>query len=155
MGDDDGGAFAAKQFERADDDCVDTTTWGEGGLLRALRAVKPNHPNIILIHDMAEINGELCMIMESYKCSLQDALHGGALTASKGSQVRIARGCLSGVAFLHSCRTMHRDIKPGNIMLTESMDPVLIDFSLGKVDLGVEKSAETAPRTAKERRQKK
>jgi len=86
---------------------------------------------------------------------LQDALHGGALTTSKGSQVRIASGCLSGIAFLHSCGTMHRDIKPGNIMLTESMDPVLIDFSLGKVDLGVEKSTETAPRTAKERRQQK
>lgn len=153
--DDDGQAFAAKQFERAEDDCVDTTTLREFGLLRALRSVQPNHPNVITIVDMADINGELCMIMESYRCSLADALHGGALGAAKGSQVRVASGCLSGVAFLHACRTMHRDIKPGNVMLTDSLDPVLIDFSLGKVDLGSARAADTAPRTAKERRQKK
>ena len=31
----------------------------------------------------------------------------------------IVRECLSGLAFLHSVAKMHRDIKSGNILLTE------------------------------------
>merc|ERR1712203_444892 len=51
---------------------------------------------------------------------------------------------------------MHRDIKPGNIMLTPDLDPVLIDFSLAKVDLKLDSTLtdSRAPRSAKERRRK-
>eukprot|EP00747_Dinoflagellata_sp_TGD_P003335 gnl/TRDRNA2_/TRDRNA2_107886_c1_seq1.p1 gnl/TRDRNA2_/TRDRNA2_107886_c1~~gnl/TRDRNA2_/TRDRNA2_107886_c1_seq1.p1 ORF type:complete len:426 (-),score=92.89 gnl/TRDRNA2_/TRDRNA2_107886_c1_seq1:112-1323(-) len=152
--DEDGHEWAAKQFESAEDGGVDTTTLREIGLLRALRAADALHANIVVLADMASINGELCMIMANYKCSLRDALAGGALTTSKGVQVSVAHGLLSAVAFLHSCKAMHRDIKPGNVMLTDDLEPVLIDFSLGKVDLGNVQGEQRVPRTAKERRKK-
>lgn len=151
--DNDGRQWAGKQFETAEDGAVDTTTLREIGLLRALRAAGSLHPNVVALADMASINGELCMIMASYKCSLRDGLLGGALAATKGSQVRVAGGLLKAVAFLHACKTFHRDIKPGNIMLTDELDSILIDFSLGKLDLGSAKDEEDrAPRTARERR---
>eukprot|EP00928_Gymnodinium_smaydae_P042484 TRINITY_DN285_c1_g1_i1.p1 TRINITY_DN285_c1_g1~~TRINITY_DN285_c1_g1_i1.p1 ORF type:complete len:594 (+),score=102.98 TRINITY_DN285_c1_g1_i1:54-1835(+) len=152
--DDDGQEWAAKQFERAEDGCVDNTTLREIAILRSFRASGVTHPHIINIHDMARINDELCMIMASYKCSLMDALQGGALATAKGSQVRVARGLLGAVAFLHGCKAIHRDIKPGNVMLTEALEPVLIDFSLAKVELDNVLTAERAPRTAREKRRK-
>lgn len=152
--DDEGQQWAAKQFETGEDGGVDNTTLREIGLLRALRAATAMHPNIIPLHDMATINNELCMIMPSYRCSLADALCGGALTSTKGAQVRVAFGLLSAVKYLHACKTMHRDIKPGNVMLTDDLDPVLIDFSLAKLELDSTHFEERAPRTAKERRRK-
>merc|ERR1711972_281474 len=94
--------------------------------------------------------------MASYKCSLRDAVAGGAMESTKGAQLRVARGLLSAVAFLHASGTMHRDIKPGNVMLTDELEPVLIDFSLAKVELKLESAvAESrAPRSAKEKRRK-
>eukprot|EP00927_Polykrikos_kofoidii_P015131 TRINITY_DN16711_c1_g1_i1.p1 TRINITY_DN16711_c1_g1~~TRINITY_DN16711_c1_g1_i1.p1 ORF type:complete len:581 (+),score=90.70 TRINITY_DN16711_c1_g1_i1:52-1794(+) len=153
--DDDGGTWAAKQFERAEDDGVDTTTLREIGLLRALRAADALHPNVVQIRDMADINGELCMILPAFKCSLRDALSGQALSSAKGSQVRVATGLLAGISFLHSCKTMHRDIKPGNIMLTDDLEPVLIDFSLAKIEVDHSQAEKRQPRTAKEKRRKK
>lgn len=150
--DDDGQVWAAKQFEVAEDGGVDTTTLREIGLLRAFRGAGASHPNLIEIADMASINGELCMIMPNYTCSLRDALSGGALAATKGSQVRVAHGLLSAVAFMHACKSMHRDIKPGNVMLTDSMEPILIDFSLAKIE--IPQAEEREPRTAKEKRRK-
>lgn len=150
--DEEGLEWAAKQFERAEDGGVDTTTMREIAFLRSLRAADLLHPNVVALHDMAPINGELCMIMASYKCSLRDALKGGAV---KGAQLRVAHGLLSAVAFMHSLKAMHRDIKPGNVMLTDELDPVLIDFSLAKVDLGESQQVvERVARTAKERRRK-
>merc|ERR1711920_767108 len=75
------------------------------------------------------------------------------MESTKGAQLRVARGLLSAVAFLHASGTMHRDIKPGNVMLTEELEPVLIDFSLAKVELDLP-HMERAPRTAKEKRRK-
>jgi len=42
----------------------------------------------------------------------------------------IIKESLSGLNFLHSCRKLHRDIKCGNILLTESGDVKLADFGV-------------------------
>merc|ERR1712008_309543 len=152
--DDDGQQWAAKQFENAEDGGVDNTTLREIGLLRVFRARKIMHPNIVPLHDITSINGELCMIMPSYPYSLADALRGGALASTKGAQLRITGGLVSAVKYLHPCKTMHRDIKPGNVMLNNEMDAILIDFSLAKLEVDSTLDQERAPRTARERRRK-
>lgn len=47
---------------------------------------------------------------------------------------RIARGCLKGLAFLHANKVCHLDIKPANIVLRRSGEPVIVDLGLACFD---------------------
>ncbi|ESR56046.1 hypothetical protein CICLE_v10022278mg [Citrus x clementina] len=49
---------------------------------------------------------------------------------------RIARGIASGLEYLHmyhSLRIIHRDIKPGNVLIDDDMEDRISDFGLAKV----------------------
>jgi serine/threonine protein kinase len=39
---------------------------------------------------------------------------------------------LQGLDFMHSCGIMHRDIKPGNLLINPNMDVKIADYGLGK-----------------------
>ena len=42
--------------------------------------------------------------------------------------LKIMYGCLCALRFIHSCNVIHRDIKPGNILLDENLSVKLADF---------------------------
>ena len=45
-------------------------------------------------------------------------------------QVRFVYQLLSALVFLHDNNLMHRDVKPDNVLVNQSLEPVLCDFSL-------------------------
>ncbi|HXA57923.1 MAG TPA: serine/threonine-protein kinase [Streptosporangiaceae bacterium] len=53
------------------------------------------------------------------------ALRGRALS-------RLSTGLASALAAIHGAGVIHRDLKPGNVMLVESGEPVLIDFGIAQ-----------------------
>ncbi|XP_044318620.1 G-type lectin S-receptor-like serine/threonine-protein kinase At1g11410 [Triticum aestivum] len=48
-------------------------------------------------------------------------------------RLEIVRGVAVGVEFLHSKQVIHRDLKPGNILLDDSWNPKIADFATAKL----------------------
>ena len=103
-------------------------TLREISALRLMRG-KNGHPGVLRMLDVIEHDGEICMVMPKYPCNLTDAVKGNAVGKNK---LKISHMLLSSVAYMHAQGFMHRDIKGDNVMLTDNMEPVLIDLSLAK-----------------------
>ena len=102
----------------------------------------PKHPNIANYEEFYsyEDHRGVCdyAIMQYYPDgNLSNAIKQG-LTAEQKED--IATQLLEGIAFLHEHKVVHRDLKPGNILIVrdgDSIIPLITDFGLSKAaDLG-------------------
>jgi len=113
-------------------------------LLREARAASAlNHPNIVNIYEVGSDNGVDFIAMEFIEGkSLGDIIPGKGLPL--GKTLDYAAQIASGLAKAHAAGVIHRDLKPGNVMLTgpASGHPGLVkllDFGLARrVELGEE-----------------
>ncbi|MEX2578502.1 MAG: protein kinase [Verrucomicrobiales bacterium] len=92
-----------------------------------------DHVNICTIHDIGETNeGRLFIAMTFYEGeTLKKKLDRGALAVPEaiGYTLQIAEG----LARAHEAGIIHRDVKPGNIMVTNRQQTKLLDFGLAKM----------------------
>src|ERR1700680_11010 len=89
-----------------------------------------SHPNICHLYDVGEQDGTHYLVMEYLEGeTLADRLRKGPLPLDQFFKVEIE--ICEGLAKAHSGGVIHRDIKPGNIMLTKS-GTKLMDFGLAK-----------------------
>ncbi len=90
-----------------------------------------NHPNICTLYDV----GESYLVMELLEGeSLADRLAKGPLPLEQ--VLRYGTQIADGLDKAHRQGIIHRDVKPGNIMLTKS-GAKLLDFGLAKTDASV------------------
>lgn len=91
-----------------------------------------NHPNIIVVHDIASDRGLDFIVMEYVEGKTLDQLIGRKglkLNEALGYAVQIA----DGLAKAHAAGIVHRDLKPTNIMVTEEDRVKILDFGLAKL----------------------
>lgn len=62
--------------------------------------------------------------------SAADLMAATGCTLTEPQIAVVCRACLQGLAYLHSKRLIHRDVKCGNILLTAAGDPKLADFGV-------------------------
>ncbi|MFQ5662499.1 MAG: protein kinase [Terriglobia bacterium] len=95
----------------------------------ARAASRLNHPNIATIYEVGEAEGTPFIAMELVSGeSLKEVLLRGALPAPQLLQV--ARQIAEGLNEAHQAGVLHRDIKPGNIMLDTKGRVKVLDFGL-------------------------
>src|SRR5262245_3745169 len=100
-------------------------------LREAQAASATNHRNICTIHDIETASdGQLFIVMAYYQGeTLKQKLEAGALPVEEA--VEIAAQVAEGLAKAHSEGIVHRDVKPGNLMLVDG-DVKILDFGLAK-----------------------
>ncbi|MBZ4323123.1 serine/threonine protein kinase [Streptomyces sp. SCA2-4] len=95
----------------------------------ARSAARISHPNVVVVHDVVEDDGLPCIVMEHVPSkTLGDVLKKGPLTPEEAA--RIGRGMIAALRAAHAADVLHRDVKPGNVLLGDDGRVVLTDFGI-------------------------
>jgi len=91
------------------------------------------HPNVVLMLGIATDHVQrVGIVLELLEISLLELLHGTAeykeYRTWRASLLSIASDVAKGVAYLHFNNVLHRDLKPGNVLLSDSWVAKVADF---------------------------
>ena len=106
----------------------------------AIALAQLHHPHIMPVYDCINEDGRVALVMQLINGqSLRDLLDkdraangGKASTLSVHTTVHIGRAIASALGAVHAEGIVHRDIKPGNIMMMRSGEIWLTDFGIAK-----------------------
>jgi serine/threonine protein kinase/tetratricopeptide (TPR) repeat protein len=92
------------------------------------------HPRICTIHEIDETeDGQLFISMDYYEGeTLQQKIYNGILSLE--SLLDIAIQIAEGISAAHKKGIIHRDIKPGNVIITPEGEVKILDFGLAKLN---------------------
>ncbi|MEV4388830.1 serine/threonine-protein kinase, partial [Micromonospora sp. NPDC049580] len=102
--------------------------------LREARAIaRLNNVNVVRIFDVLRTDGDPWIVMEYVASkSLQDTLaEDGPVSVAR--TIEIGLGVLGALNAAHKAGVMHRDVKPGNVLLGDDGRVVLTDFGLATI----------------------
>ncbi len=124
------GSHHAFKLLKVENDAIRRRLVAEGQVQASLR-----HPNIVAVTDVLFVRGQPGLLMEKIDGpSIEDWLL--EEIPSVEDSLRLFRGIVAGVARAHRSGLVHRDLKPGNVLL-DSADGLIIpkvaDFGLAKV----------------------
>ncbi|NCV44944.1 MAG: serine/threonine protein kinase, partial [Actinobacteria bacterium] len=102
----------------------------------ALAAAGLNHPGIVSVYDSGQEetpSGVMPYIVMEYVegHTLREILHSGDRLPFERA-IEIVEGVLNALAYSHKNGLVHRDIKPGNIMITDTGEVKVMDFGIAR-----------------------
>ncbi|GAB2930567.1 serine/threonine-protein kinase [Nonomuraea fastidiosa] len=102
-------------------------------LREARSAGRLTHPGIVTVHDVVEEDGRPWIVMELVRAwSLEQAVRqSGPLPVVQAAEIGIR--VLDALRHAHAAGILHRDIKPGNVLLTSDR-VVLTDFGIAAIE---------------------
>src|SRR5262245_50716200 len=101
-------------------------------LQEAQAASALNHPNIVILHDIASDADVDFLVMEYVPGKpLSDLIDGKALPIP--DLVQYAAQMADALAAAHAAGIVHRDIKPANVIVTPEGKVKILDFGLAKL----------------------
>ena len=99
-------------------------------LREAQAAGSLQHPNVVTIYDLGELDGHLFIAMEYVHGTDLERLMTGAEPLKLQSKLDIIVDVLMGLSYAHKHGIIHRDIKPANVRVGEDGHAKIMDFGV-------------------------
>ncbi|MFD6312177.1 serine/threonine-protein kinase, partial [Streptomyces nigra] len=100
----------------------------------ARAAARINHSAVVTVHDVLEHDGRPWIVMELIEGrSLADAVKDQG-RVEPAEAARIGLWVLRALRAAHTAGVLHRDIKPGNVLLAEDGRVLLTDFGIAQIE---------------------
>ena len=99
----------------------------------ARAAAKLQHPNIVAVYDFFRVEDRAYIVMEYVKGSMLDAMIAGGNRQNTQGILKVLRQAASALDAAHAQGIVHRDIKPGNILIDESGNIKITDFGIARI----------------------
>lgn len=109
----------------------------------ARTAARIDHPNVVKIYDVVESEAQPWIVMEYVPSRSLHEVLGETGPVEPAQAARIGLAVLDALGAAHAAGVLHRDVKPGNVLLGPDGRVVLTDFGLAVFD-GAE-GAHTVP----------
>ncbi|MFE7139091.1 protein kinase [Streptomyces sp. NPDC057644] len=100
----------------------------------ARAAARITHPGVVTVHDVIEYDNRPWIVMQYVDGpSLADQAKESGETAPREA-ARIGLHVLSALRAAHSAGVLHRDVKPGNVLLSRDGQVLLTDFGIAAIE---------------------
>ena len=120
--------------------------WGLDRFLDEARVMaRFKHPNIVQVQHFFQAHGTAYIVMEYVEGETLSDLFKRRGTLTESELKNILLPLLAGLIEVHEAGILHRDIKPGNILLRAAdSSPVLVDFGAARQAVGARSRSVTA-----------
>ncbi|RKP24911.1 putative CDK5 [Syncephalis pseudoplumigaleata] len=116
-----------KSLNRETNEVVPCTAIREISLLKELV-----HANIVRLHDVLHTDRKLTLVFEYMDSDLKKYLDANGGDIDLPTVQNLLYQLLQGIAFCHSQRVLHRDLKPQNLLINKKGELKLGDFGLAR-----------------------
>ncbi|WUG36828.1 protein kinase [Streptomyces sp. NBC_00459] len=100
----------------------------------ARAAARIRHPGVVAVHDVSEVDGRPLIVMELVNGRSLDDVLSERGTLDPHEAAGIGAQVMDALAAAHRVGVLHRDVKPGNILLETSGRVVLTDFGIATME---------------------
>lgn len=100
----------------------------------ARAAARIRHPGVVAVHDVTEVDGRPLIVMELVDGPSLDDVLSERGTLDPREAAGIGAQVMDALAAAHRVGVLHRDVKPGNILLDASGRVVLTDFGIATME---------------------
>ncbi|WP_084263493.1 serine/threonine-protein kinase [Actinomadura formosensis] len=99
----------------------------------ARASARLNHSGVVTVHDVVQEGGRPWIVMELVLApSLQDIIERGPMDHRRVAEIGLQM--LGALRHAHEKGILHRDVKPSNVLITDSGRVVLTDFGIAQVE---------------------
>jgi hypothetical protein len=92
-----------------------------------------HHANIVIVYDLGDQDGNPYLVMEYLEGESLDAVISSRRALTTLDKIQLILETCRGLSYAHERGVVHRDIKPGNIMVSKSGSAKLVDFGIAHI----------------------